>query len=71
MKTEIQMLPEVDVVDLDNGFRALLVERRAEAVEVGDRRAIVPEVRGQAFVTGRAEYWLDPDDPLGEGFLIR
>lgn len=45
--------------------------RVAGVTEVGDRRAIVPEVRGQAFVTGRAEYWLDPDDPLGEGFLIR
>ena len=44
MKTEIQMLPEVDVVDLDNGFRALLVERRALPVvasvcwyEIGSR----------------------------------
>ena len=27
MKLDIQMLPEVDVVELDNGFRALLVER--------------------------------------------
>jgi len=45
--------------------------RVADVTEVGGRRAIVPEVRGQAFVTGRAEYWLDPDDPLGEGFLIR
>ncbi|MFN3242732.1 MAG: insulinase family protein [Planctomycetota bacterium] len=27
MKLDIQMLPDVDVVELDNGFRALLVER--------------------------------------------
>ena len=29
MKMDLQMLPDVDVVELDNGFRALLVERRA------------------------------------------
>ncbi|MEC8252703.1 MAG: pitrilysin family protein, partial [Planctomycetota bacterium] len=27
MKMDIEMLPDVDVVELDNGFRALLVER--------------------------------------------
>ena len=33
--------------------------------------AILPEVRGRAHITGRAEFWLDPDDPLSDGFLIR
>ena len=33
--------------------------------------AVVTEVEGSAFRTGRAEFELDPDDPLGEGFLLR
>ncbi len=33
--------------------------------------AVVTEVEGSAFRTGRAEFDLDPDDPLGEGFLLR
>lgn len=45
--------------------------RVAAVTEVCGRPAVVPEVRGDAFVTGRAEYWLDPDDPLGHGFLLR
>ena len=45
--------------------------RVAETTRLGDVPAIVPEVRGRAHVTGRAEFWLDPDDPLSEGFLIR
>jgi proline racemase len=39
--------------------------------EVAGRPAVVTEVEGSAFRTGRAEFELDPDDPLGEGFLLR
>ena len=45
--------------------------RVAAEVELGGRAAILPEVRGEAFVTGRAEYWVDPEDPVGRGFLLR
>jgi trans-L-3-hydroxyproline dehydratase len=33
--------------------------------------AVIPEISGRAHLTGRAEFWLDPDDDLGSGFLIR
>ena len=39
--------------------------------EVGTRPAVVTEVEGSAYRTGRSEFELDPDDPLGEGFLLR
>jgi len=38
---------------------------------VGDRPAIVPEVEGRAYMTGRSTFWLDSGDPLRDGFLIR
>jgi len=44
--------------------------RVVEAAEVGPHRAIVPEVSGRAFITGRHEFVLHPDDSLGKGFLI-
>jgi proline racemase len=40
-------------------------------VEVAGRPAVVTEVEGSAYRTGSAEFSLDPDDPLGEGFLLR
>ncbi len=40
-------------------------------VEVAGRAAVVTEVTGSAFRTGEATFYLDPDDPLGEGFLLR
>jgi len=33
--------------------------------------AVVPEVEGSAYITGRHEFLLAPDDPLREGFILR
>ena len=48
-------------------FRAAVVSE----TEVAGRPAVVTEVEGSAFLTGRHEFVLDPRDPLGTGFLLR
>ncbi len=40
-------------------------------VDLAGRPAVVTEVTGSAYRTGEATFVLDPDDPLGEGFLLR
>jgi len=37
---------------------------------VGDRPAVVPELTGSAWITGRAELSVDPEDPFPEGFTV-
>jgi proline racemase len=37
---------------------------------VGARPAIVPAIRGSAFVTGVTQVFVDPDDPFPEGYLL-
>jgi proline racemase len=37
---------------------------------VGDLRAIVPAIRGSAWITGVSELYIDPDDPFPEGYLL-
>src|SRR5205085_3846359 len=44
-------------------FRACVVQRLGGGV--------ITEVEGSAYRTGNAEFVLDPDDPLGTGFLLR
>jgi trans-L-3-hydroxyproline dehydratase len=44
--------------------------RVVEEVEFGPHRAVVPEVSGRAFLTGRHEFLIDPDDPLSPGILV-
>jgi proline racemase len=48
-----------------NALVTALLETR-----VGPYEAIVPEVSGTAFITGRHEFLIDPRDELGRGFLI-
>ena len=37
---------------------------------VGDRPAIVPAIRGSAWITGVTQLYVDPDDPFPEGYLL-
>jgi trans-L-3-hydroxyproline dehydratase len=37
----------------------------------GPYSAVVPEVGGTAFITGRHEFLIDPDDPFRTGFILR
>ena len=48
-------------------FRARVVR----GAQVADTPAVVTEVEGSAYRTGEHVFELDPDDPLGEGFLLR
>ena len=41
-----------------------------EETQLGSHPAIIPEVEGHAWLTGRHEFVIDPDDPLKDGFLL-
>src|SRR4051812_4540715 len=45
--------------------------RVVDRVEAEGRAAVITEVEGNAFETGRATFSLDPRDPLGLGFTLR
>jgi proline racemase len=49
---------------------SLFVGRIAELTTVGGRPAIVPDITGRAWPTGRATLLLDPRDPYPAGFLV-
>jgi proline racemase len=37
---------------------------------VGERAAIVPTIRGTAWITGVSQLVVDPDDPFPEGYVL-
>ena len=37
---------------------------------IGDHEAVLPTITGRAWVTGTAQYMLDPTDPYPEGFEL-
>ncbi|SDQ49337.1 proline racemase family protein [Microbacterium sp. cf332] len=44
--------------------------RLVDETEVAGIPAVVPTVTGRAWVTGTAQYMLDPSDPFPEGFVL-
>jgi proline racemase len=44
--------------------------RLLEETSVGLYRAVVPELAGTAWITGFAQYVVDPQDPFPEGFTV-
>jgi proline racemase len=65
---------EIDVGDvitiesiIGSSFRCSVTE----ATMFGQHQAIIPEVEGSAYITGRHEFLIDPDDPLKDGFMMR
>ena len=44
--------------------------RLVEDATVAGRPAVVPEITGRAWITGMAQYLLDPDDPFPAGFAL-
>ena len=47
-------------------FRAVATEK----TKVGSCDAIIPEVTGSAHIIGISQLFIDPDDPLKDGFLL-
>ena len=42
-----------------------------EEMSFGPHAAIIPEVAGRAHIIGRNELWINPNDPLTYGFILR
>jgi trans-L-3-hydroxyproline dehydratase len=45
--------------------------RVADVTRAGSLAAIIPEVGGTAYITGKHTFLIDPDDPLKDGFILR
>ena len=38
---------------------------------LGNYDAVIPEVSGNAFITGKNAFWINPEDPIKGGFILR
>jgi proline racemase len=48
----------------------VFIGRLLEETQIGDRTAVVPQITGQAWITGIADYVVDPTDPFPDGFTV-
>jgi proline racemase len=64
-------LPAGTVLRHDSIIGSTFTGRVLDAVDVADRRAVIPQVTGMAYRTGEHRFAIDPHDPLVPGFLLR
>ncbi len=64
-------LPRGEMLRHEGIVGSVFTARVSGAARAGDNAAVVTEVEGSAFRTGVHEFYLDPADDLGTGFLLR
>lgn len=64
-------VPDGEWIRIESILGSSFEVRAASTTTEGEFAAVVPEVRGRAFLTGRHEFVLDDEDPLAAGFFIR
>ncbi|NHJ04121.1 MAG: proline racemase [Candidatus Heimdallarchaeota archaeon] len=52
---------------IDSRYKGSIVKE----VEYGPYKAVIPQVEGTAHILGRNEFFIDPDDSLKNGFILR
>lgn len=61
--------PDTDFVN-ESFIGTSFTGRFLEETRVGDHVAVVPTITGRSWLTGTAQYMLDPSDPFPAGFTI-
>jgi len=65
---------EIDIgqsIIIESIISSRFTGRIVAATTFGPYDAVIPEVEGSAYITGRHEFLVDPDDPLQKGFILR
>jgi trans-L-3-hydroxyproline dehydratase len=60
-----------ETITIESVLGSTMAVQAASATTFGPYSAIIPEVSGTAHITGRNEFWFDPQDPFANGFLLR
>ena len=63
-------LAEGETVVIESLIDTRFSGRLAGTVTYGSYEAVIPEVQGQAYFTGKSTFYLDPVDPLRHGFFL-
>jgi proline racemase len=67
-KGELQLNEKITIESI---VGSLMTVQAVEVTKFGPYDAVIPEVSGSASITGRNEFYFDPEDPFREGFILR
>ena len=58
-------------ITIESIIGSKFIGKVVEETTFGPYTAIIPEVEGDAYIVGRNEMWINPNDPLKDGFILR
>jgi proline racemase len=58
-------------IEIESIIGSTMTVSVVEEVTFGKYKAVIPEVGGEAHITGRHELYFYPEDPLNKGFMLR
>ena len=58
-------------ITIESILGSTMTVEAVERTRFGSYDAVIPEVSGTASIIGRNEFYFDPDDPFGRGFILR
>jgi proline racemase len=64
-------LQDAQEITIESVLGTTMTVQVVGTARLGDYQAVIPQVSGSAFITGRSEFFFDPCDPLRGGFLLR
>ena len=57
-------------ISIESFIGSVLDVRYLQTTQFGPYKAVIPEVRGQAYISGKHSFYIDPNDPLRNGFFV-
>ncbi len=67
-KNELRLNEKITIESI---LGSTMTVQAVEETQFGPYSAVIPEVSGTASITGRSEFYFDPDDPFRKGFMLR
>ncbi len=58
-------------ITIESILGTLMTVEVTETTTFGKHKAVIPKVTGTASITGQHEFYFDPNDDLGKGFIFR
>jgi trans-L-3-hydroxyproline dehydratase len=58
-------------ITIESILGSTMTVQAVEVTKFGPHDAVIPEVSGTASITGRNEFYFDPEDPFRRGFFLR
>jgi len=66
-KNKIQLEESIEIESI---IGSSFVGQAVQEIPFGPHKAIIPEIKGHAFITGQHTFYIDPNDPLKYGFRL-